>query len=87
MAVIKIALSRQLRVKNKTRLTTTNSNKTSPAGKNAAFNVAKPTNSNHAPQETVTEVFPPPLLILRLNIKSKTKQKGKDGVCLTCTKG
>ena len=41
---------------------------------------------HHAPQETVTEVFPPPLLILRLNIKSKTKQKGKDGVCLTCKK-
>lgn len=39
---------------------------------------------HHAPQETVTEVFPLPLLILRLNIKSKTKQKGKDGVCLTC---
>ena len=44
-AVIMIALLLQFRVKNNIGPVTTNNSKTSPAGKKAAFNVAKPTNN------------------------------------------
>ena len=44
IAVIKIALSLHLRTRNKTKPTTANNNSTSPAGKKAAFKVAKPSN-------------------------------------------
>ena len=42
--MIKIALSLHLRTRNKTKPTTANNNSTSPAGKKAAFKVAKPSN-------------------------------------------
>ena len=48
--VIMIALSLQLRVRNSTGPTTTNSRSTSPAGKNAAFSVAKPISKTNLPQ-------------------------------------
>ena len=43
--VMIMALLLQFRVKNNIGPVTTNNSKTSPAGKKAAFNVAKPTNN------------------------------------------
>ena len=47
IAVIRIALSLHFRTKNNTIPTTEKSSNTSPAGKNAAFMVAKPTNNTN----------------------------------------